>query len=215
MPYRYTEEDFADIKKRQDANLAKFQQNSGRGLPLETLEAMEHAAGINLDDNGEPVPQPLEQLKPLIPPQVKAKKRKSAKPPKLPVPTEHEECKWLMDWAATQRFKGWPLAEILIHVPNGAFHGKDRRAGAVVARKLREQGLKPGVSDYILPVPLWTKKCPGLWLEMKRTQGGTVSDEQTQFHARMMQMGWRCEVTKGWLEASKVITLYLRSATPR
>jgi hypothetical protein len=210
MPYRYTEEDLADIKKRQDANLANFQRNSGRGLPKETVDAMEQAEGVQMDDNGQPIPAPLATLAP--PP--KAKKRKQAKAA-LPVPTESDECRWLIDWAKTQRFKGWPLSDILVHVPNGAYHGRDRKAGAVVARKLREQGLQGGVFDYILPVPLWTKKCPGLWLEMKRTKGGVVSEDQKEFRTRMLELGWRCEVALGWEQASMIITEYLRSVTPR
>lgn len=128
----------------------------------------------------------------------------------LAVPSEHEECRWLIEWAATQRFNGWKLSEILVHVPNGAFHGADRKAGAVVARKLREQGLLPGAFDYILPVPILRLGCPGLWLEMKRTRGGIVSEEQKKFAARMVQLGWRCEIAKGWVEASSIIQDHLK-----
>ncbi len=207
MTYRYTEEEIADIKRRQAENLSNFQRNSGRGLPAETVDAMAHARGVQMDDNGEPIPAPLL-------PQSRAKKRKP-RAPKLPVPTEHEECTWLMKWAETQRFHGWPLSEILVHIPNGAYHGADREAAAVVAMKLRAQGLKAGVSDYILPVPIWTKKCPGLWVEMKRTSGGTVSEDQKTFQARMLELGWRCEIAKGWVEASEIIMDHLKSATPR
>jgi hypothetical protein len=207
MPYRYTEEEYQDILKRQNENLATFQRNSGRGLPPETVKAMERAENIQMDHNGAPIPAKLEPTpKPAA---------KNTRKPRMPVPTEHEECKWLIDWAKTQRFNGWPLSDILVHVPNGAFHGRDRTVGAVIGGKLRAQGMQAGVYDYILPVPIWTKKCPGLWLEMKRTQGGQVSDEQKEFHGRMLQLGWRCEVAKGWVAASKIITEYLKSATPR
>jgi hypothetical protein len=215
MTYRYSEEELADIKKRQATNLANFQRNSGRGLPKETLEHMEKAAGVQMDENGNPVPLPMPPpaFPPAPPPPpVKTKRARKAA---LPVPTEHEECRWLMDWAETQRFNGWPLSSLLVHVPNGAYHGHDRKAGAVVARKLREQGLQPGAFDYILPVPIWTKKCPGLWLEMKRTKRGEVSTDQEEFRSRMLELGWHCEIAKGWVEASKFITEHLRSATPR
>jgi hypothetical protein len=128
----------------------------------------------------------------------------------LAVPSEHEECRWLIEWAQTQRFNGWKLSEVLVHVPNGAFHGADRKAGAVVARKLREQGLQPGVFDYILPVPILRIGCPGLWIEMKRTRGGVVSEEQKKFQERMQQLGWRCEIAKGWVEASSIIQDHLK-----
>jgi hypothetical protein len=211
MTYRYTESEYQDILKRQSDNLSTFQRNSGRGLPPETLDAMEKAAGVQMDDNGAPVPLALTPL----PAKVKTPKAKRSKAVKMKVPTEHEECRWLIDWAKTQRFNGWPLSDILVHVPNGAFHGRDRTVGAVIGGKLRAQGMQAGVYDYILPVPLWTKKCPGLWLEMKRTHGGVVSDEQKEFQARMLQLGWQCEVAKGWVEASAIITQYLKSVTPR
>jgi hypothetical protein len=128
----------------------------------------------------------------------------------LAVPSEDEECQWLIQWAEVTRFNGWKLSEVLVCVPNGAYHGADRRAGAVVARKLREKGLKPGVFDYVLPVPLWHKHCPGLWLEMKRTRGGVVSDDQEKFRSRMLQLGWRCEIAKGWVAAQAVILDHLQ-----
>jgi Protein of unknown function (DUF1064) len=59
MPYRYTEQDIADIKARQGTDLANFQRNSGRGLPDKTVRAMEKAAGVKMDEHGAPVPKKL------------------------------------------------------------------------------------------------------------------------------------------------------------
>lgn len=131
----------------------------------------------------------------------------------LPAPLEHDECKWLMDWAHTQRYRQWRLSELLVHVPNGAFHGRDRKAGAVVAMKLRAQGLQAGVFDYILPVPLAGHS--GLWLEMKRIRGGRVSEEQGKFAERMMVLGWQCKIARGWVEASLEILSYLHQGDVR
>jgi hypothetical protein len=128
------------------------------------------------------------------------------------VPLEEQECKWLFEWAQTQRFGGWKLSDVLVHVPNGAYHGADRKSGAVVARKLREQGVQPGVFDYILPVPIMRLQIPGLWLEMKRTKGGTVSAEQKKFESRMIQLGWACEIAKGWIDAAAIIDQHLKLA---
>lgn len=134
----------------------------------------------------------------------------------MKVPTEDAECMWLVEWAKMTRWNGAPIAEVLILVPNGAYHGADREAGAVVARKLSQKGLQAGVFDYLIPVPtirtgyIYT----GLWLEMKRTKGGVVSDEQKTFRDRMLRYGWKCEVAKGWIAASKVIEAYLQGVTP-
>lgn len=57
MTYRYTEEELADIKKRQAVNLANFERNSGRGLPAATVKGMEQADGVKRDEHGAPVPK--------------------------------------------------------------------------------------------------------------------------------------------------------------
>lgn len=57
MTYRYTEEELADIKKRQAVNLANFQRNSGRGLPVQTVKTMERADGVKRDTDGAPIPK--------------------------------------------------------------------------------------------------------------------------------------------------------------
>ena len=128
------------------------------------------------------------------------------------VATEFEECCWLTEWAKATRWRGRPIAEVLIHVPNGGFFGVDRTAAAVIGQKLKQQGLQPGVFDYIVPVPIWSGACPGLWLEMKRTKGGVVSEEQEAFRKRMQDFGWRCDVARGWVDASKIILEYLGRA---
>lgn len=126
------------------------------------------------------------------------------------MPTEHEECKRLMEWAYVRTWNGWRLSELLAHIPNGAFHGADRKAGAVIARKLREEGLQPGVFDYILPIPKLALGIPGLWLEMKRTKRGEVSEDQVKFQGRMEQLGWKCAIAKGWEEAARIIEDYIK-----
>jgi hypothetical protein len=129
------------------------------------------------------------------------------------VPTEFEECCWLTEWARTARWRGRPIAEVLIHVPNGGFYGKDREAAAVIGRKLRQQGLQAGVFDYIVPVPILSLGCPGFWLEMKRTRDGRVSEDQEKFQKRMQEFGWCCSVAKGWAQASEMILQHLQLST--
>jgi hypothetical protein len=130
----------------------------------------------------------------------------------LPVPKEFEECVSLWSWAQLQKWNGRPISEILIMIPNGAFlGGSDSKARAVVARKLKETGFQPGVYDYIVPVPILRQAgyAPGLWLEIKRTRGPGESTEQRAFARRMRAYGWRCEVAKGWVEASRIIEEHL------
>jgi hypothetical protein len=127
----------------------------------------------------------------------------------LPPPDEHTECVDLVAWAYLNKHAGFRLSDLLVRIPNGAYHGRDRKAGAVIARKLREEGLQPGTFDYILPVPQ-SSSVPGLWLEMKRTRGGTTSKDQIEFADRMRSFGWQCDVAKGSREAQGIIEEYLR-----
>lgn len=195
MTYRMTEQDLADLKKRQDANLANFQRNSGRGLPAPTIKAMQKAAGVKLDSDGVPIP--------------KKARHKSVKNV-LPVASEEEECVNLFQWAQTMRWRGRPISEYLVHIPNGAYLGADAKTRAITMGKLKAMGVQPGVFDYIVPVPL-LPGCPGLWLEMKRTKRGEVSDDQKAFRRRMAAMGWRCEIAKGWVAASRIIEEHLKA----
>ena len=155
MVYRYTQEDLDAIKAKQATNLANFERNSGRGLPPETVTAMEQAQGVKMDENGAPLPAPLEAPgKPL--------KRRAPKQHKTrelaPVPLEEIEAKDLLQWARMQHWHGKPISDVLIHIPNGSFRGYDRKGAQITAGKLKEQGMQPGVYDYLVPVPIWTKR---------------------------------------------------------
>ena len=195
MTYRYTEEELADIKKRQAANLANFERNSGRGLPPATVKEMERGDGIKRDADGSPIPEKVRRA------------RLKMKAIRAPVPVEEEECVNLVEWSKIKRWGERPIAEVLIHVPNGAYLGADAKTRAITMGKLIAMGVQPGVFDYLIPVPIL--RWPGLWLEMKRTRGGVVSDEQKAFRRRMTALGWRCEIAKGWVEASRIIEEYL------
>jgi hypothetical protein len=75
MTYRLSEEELADIQKRQATNLANFQRNGGRGLPAATVKVMEKAAGVKMDEHGVPVPQKIRKFKHNQPVEVKAPPR--------------------------------------------------------------------------------------------------------------------------------------------
>lgn len=123
-----------------------------------------------------------------------------------PVPTEESEQIALMRWAEMSAGK-WPELRMLMHIPNGGYRTP------VEAARFKRMGVKPGVPDLFLPAP----KGPynGLWIELKRVKGGRVSDEQKCWIDALRRVGYRCEVCRSWVEASKIITDYLKgSATP-
>lgn len=119
---------------------------------------------------------------------------------KQQVPLEHEEQAALVQWAVAATGKH-PELKLLYAVPNGA------RTSMSVAKRLKAEGLKSGVPDLVLPVARGGHH--GLYLEMKRRKGGTLSDEQKEWIERLAQEGYGVFVCKGWEQARDVILKYL------
>ena len=96
----------------------------------------------------------------------------------------------------------WPELEMLFHIPNGG----DRHPA--VASKMKAEGVKKGVPDLCLPVA----RCGyhGLFIELKRQKGGTISPEQKAWIQALNGQGYRAEVCKGAAEAWDVIQEYMR-----
>ena len=116
------------------------------------------------------------------------------------VPTEAQEQEALFRWAAYAVGR-WPQLRLLYHVPN-----EGRRSVAGGAR-LKAQGMKPGVPDICLPVPVG--RYAALYIELKRKRGGRVSDEQRGWIEALNRAGNRAVVCRGWDEAREEIVRYL------
>ena len=117
-----------------------------------------------------------------------------------PVPTEHEEQRALL--ARVRRAAdAFPDLALLYAIPNGG-HRQKASAG-----KLWAEGVKRGVPDLCLPIP--RDGYHGLYLELKRVTGGTVSPEQRVWHAALREQGYRVEVCKGADAAWAVLCDYL------
>lgn len=107
-------------------------------------------------------------------------------------------------WASLQAGV-YPELSRLFHIPNGG------QRHAAVAAKLKGQGVKPGVPDLCLPVPRFG--CPGLWIEMK-TSDGRVSTSQKDWIAYLKGAGYRVEVCRSFDEARGVLVDYLNPKVP-
>lgn len=77
-------------------------------------------------------------------------------------------------------------------------------------------GLGPAASCYLYQMlidrgqyTIIRTKYNGLYIELKRLRGGTVSAAQKQWIARLRDTGYAVEVCKGWEAAAAVITDYL------
>ena len=113
--------------------------------------------------------------------------------------TEHVEAVTLMRVVKLHEAK-YPALRMLFAVPNGG----DRHPA--VAAKLKAEGVKAGVPDYLMPVP--SGDYIGLAVELK-TMTGSASREQKDWLQALRAAGWRAEVCKGWESAWAVTREYV------
>ena len=117
------------------------------------------------------------------------------------VPTEEEEQITLFEWAATMTYT-YPELRWMYHVPNGGSRGKAE------AGRFKAMGVRKGVPDVALDIP--RGGLHGLRIEMKRRDGGKLSDDQLEWIDHYNDIGYRTVVCHGWQEAAKVIEEYLK-----
>lgn len=117
------------------------------------------------------------------------------------IPREDIEQGLLMEWVGYQIAR-YPELELLFHIPNE----KGTRSIADMLR-LKGLGVKPGVPDLFLPVARWGWN--GLFIEMKRQEGGRVSKEQRAWRKALTAQGYLVRVCNGFDEAKKSLLLYL------
>ena len=122
---------------------------------------------------------------------------------------EAKEQAALIKWAALMAVSGkYHGIGYMFAIPNGAYLQGDARRRAMQWSKLRQQGVRSGVSDLFLPVP--TDHYAGLWIEMKAPKpfDAAVSDEQADWIAAMQEHGYAAYVAYGWTHAVEIIDLY-------
>ncbi|NOR64934.1 MAG: hypothetical protein GQ468_02845 [Candidatus Scalindua sp.] len=117
---------------------------------------------------------------------------------------EHEEQVTLFKWVDMMA-KFHPMLKTMYAIPNGG----DRNA--VVAMKLKNEGVKAGMPDMHLPVA-----CSGytsLYLELKVKNGsgvfGKESDDQRTKRLQLNKVGNLSIVVFGYLQAIDIITDYM------
>ena len=90
-------------------------------------------------------------------------------------------------------------------IPNGGKRGK------MEAMRLRLEGVCSGVPDLMIPTPRGQHH--GLFVEMKRTKGGSVSKEQKDWIAYLQAQGYQAIVCRGFEEAKRGIECYLSTTS--
>lgn len=117
--------------------------------------------------------------------------------------TEHQEQVLLFRWLSFNA-KMHPVLALAFKITNEGT-GSPRRG---VWNKA--EGVKKGVSDIFLPVPVMMSGCiqHGLFIEMKSAKG-RLSPEQKAWLDAMGKQGYATAVCYSWTEAAKAIADYL------
>lgn len=114
---------------------------------------------------------------------------------------ETQEQIWLMQWGQQPSIRRqYPELKYLYHIPN---ERSDKRQAAI----LKKMGVKRGVPDLCLPVP--RGKYHGLYIEMKRADGGTVSDDQSWWNEQLLSLGYASVFCSGWESGKEALLWYL------
>lgn len=119
---------------------------------------------------------------------------------KFPAPTEDQEQAALFEWANLS-CGAHPELALLVHIPN------EGKRSVQTGANLKRIGLKPGFPDIMLPVA--RHGYHGLFIELKRSRGGQVSDNQKWWIDKLNQQGYYAVVCFGLDEAISVISKYL------
>jgi len=124
------------------------------------------------------------------------------------IKTEHDEQKTLFEWAA-YNWNKYPELEFMFAIPNGG------KRDVVTAKRLKDEGVKAGVSDIFLPAIRWSDpsgsmaiRYGGLFIEMK-SEDGRLSQAQIDFIAAMKKQGYQTAVCWSADEAISTIEEYL------
>jgi hypothetical protein len=109
-----------------------------------------------------------------------------------------------MRWAAYSAGL-YPALRWLHAIPNAGAGAQRGQAG-----KMKAEGVKPGVPDLCLPVPVGLRH--GAYIEMKRVRGSTTSAEQVAWRAHLEAVGYAYCLAKGFEQARDFLLSYLDAA---
>lgn len=109
--------------------------------------------------------------------------------------SEHEEQTAFITWFRMQ-YQG-----VLIYaIPNGGKRSMSE------AKRIKDEGGVAGIPD--LHVPQWK-----LWIEMKRADGGRVSNEQKSIKAHLEMIGHTVIIGKGCMDAINQVREYVHKSS--
>jgi hypothetical protein len=121
-------------------------------------------------------------------------------------PLESQEQKIIFSWIRANQIKH-PKLQLAYGTLNGV------RLAPRLRAEMKKQGNRSGVPDIVLPARSGCGTWPGLYIELKRAQGGQISANQKRYHALLLEQGYRCLVCRGHAEAIEAIKNYLAGWT--
>jgi len=110
----------------------------------------------------------------------------------MKIPSEHDEQK-----ALVKKLRG--LGVVVFAIPNGGLRDK------VTSTRLKEEGAVSGIPDLLIVLD----DGKSLWVEMKRREGGKLSDAQIQVISKFAYLGHRVVVGYGAKDAFEKIKPHL------
>jgi hypothetical protein len=127
-----------------------------------------------------------------------------------PTISEHDHQVNVIEWCDLMAKTKYPMLRWIYAVPNGGARH------IVAAKKLKAEGVKPGVPDLCLPHPMERTNEYGfevgwyhaLYIEMK-TKGGTVRPHQKEWIAYLLSVGYMVMTAWTSKEATDAIEEYL------
>ena len=118
----------------------------------------------------------------------------------LRIPTEHDEQVTVIQYCDVKKIT-------VFAVPNGAHLSGGIKSRARQMNSLKAEGLRSGILDLMIPIA--SNGYHGMFIEMKRQEGGKVSEEQKAWIKLLNENGYRAVVCKGAKAAISEIEIYM------
>lgn len=112
--------------------------------------------------------------------------------------TEHQEQSALIKW---WQYYSAGLPVLLFSVPNMG------KRSVITGKLFKDEGMIAGIPDLFLAQP--RLGFGGLFIEMKKRKGYTISVAQIKVMQRLRQSGYAVTVSRGWDEAKESISQYM------
>lgn len=161
--------------------------------------------GMELMRTGDKHPEVAALFQGVKPKQTRKPKQPSPEPEP---PREHDEQSALISWWFLYCNQIKLNYKLLVANVNGQILMGSAREPMAVMNYLRQEGFRDGMLDLTLYVP--RGRYHGLIIEMKRTIGGVVSEDQKLMSRIISEQGYMTIVCYGAEDAKRVILDYLK-----